>query len=94
MVTRIKWAWISHVLQNEIGGNQERLLEAVVEQLVGGVGGYRRRGLQRPGVKHGTKNSRTLPRTFLSDNSSIVVAIWSGVKLLSRPRRYAAKPAT
>ena len=48
----------------------------------------------RPNMQDGTKNLRTPPRTSLSDFSSMVLAIWAGVKVLSRLRRYAAKPAT
>ena len=48
----------------------------------------------RSNVRFGEKNSRTPLRTSLSDFSSIILAIWSGLKELSRPRRYAAKPAT
>ena len=37
------------VLQHEAGGNQEKFLQLIVEQLVGGAGSYGRYWLQRPG---------------------------------------------
>ena len=78
-------------------GERELLLQLVVEQPVDGAGSYGRHQLQRPEVKRATgseKYSRTPLRTSLSDFSLILSAIWSGVKVLSMPRRYAAKPAT
>ena len=56
-VTRTKWTWVFHVLQHGAGGNRERFLDLVVEQLVGGAGSYEWFQLQRPGsnIQHGVK---------------------------------------